>query len=80
MSPIQDEIDAFRKLQPELEAKHMGQWVLIHQHDLVGLYPTFEVAADNAVDRFGAGPFLIRQVGAKPQALPASLAYIRPSA
>jgi len=77
---LQNEIAAFKKLQPELEANHMGRWVLIHQRQLVGHYASFDAAADEAVQRFGRGPFLIRRVGAKPVALPASLAYTRPSA
>lgn len=77
---LQHEIDAFKKLQPELEAKHMGEWVLICHQQLVGYFASFDAAADDAIERFGSGPFLIRQVGAKPLALPASLAYTRTSA
>lgn len=80
MSPIQDEIEAFNQLKPQLEAEHMGKWALLHDRQLIGLYVSFDAAADIAVDRFGSGPFLIRQIGAKPTPLPASLAYKRPSA
>jgi hypothetical protein len=78
MSPLDGEIDTFRRLLPQLEAKHKGQWVLIHHHTLIGTYQAFDAAADEAVRRFGSGPFLIRQIGARPVALPASLAYTRP--
>lgn len=80
MSPIQDEIALFKSRQSEFEATHMGKWVLICKRQLIGFYASFDVAADDAVRQFGSGPFLIRQVGAKPQALPASLAHSRPSA
>lgn len=80
MSNIQDEIAAFQEMQSKLEADHMGQWVLIHQRALVNVYASFEVAADDAVSRFGGGPFLIRQVGAPPITLPASVMYHRSDA
>lgn len=80
MSTIEDEIEAFEKMRSELEAKHMGQWVLIYERALVNLYESFEGAADDAVSRFGRGPFLIRQVGAQPMPLPVSVMYHRRSA
>jgi hypothetical protein len=77
---IQDEIGAFEKMRPSLEAEHLGRWVLIHERKLIGVYDSFEVAADEAVVRFGSGPFLIRQVGAPPITLPVSVMYHRPNA
>ena len=41
-------------------------------HELVGLYDTFDAAAADAVKRFGSGPYLMRQIGAPPVTLPAS--------
>ena len=75
MNTIQMEIDAFEQLRPDLEAEHMGQWVLVHAGEVIGFYETFEQAADHAVRTFGSGPFLIRQVGAEPITLPASVMY-----
>lgn len=69
----------FEAHQREFEAEHMGDWVLIHGNDIVGFYSSFELAAADAVKRFGKGPFLIRQVGAGPITLPASVMY-RPHA
>jgi hypothetical protein len=80
MTDIQKEIEAFKAIQAQLEAEHMAKWVLIFHRELVGVYPSFDTAADVAIQRFGSGPFLIRQVGAQPVAVPASLAYARPSA
>jgi len=80
MSNIHDEIEAFRQMKSKLEADHMGQWVLIHEGQLVALFPSFEVAADEAVRRFGSGPFLIRQIGAPAITLPASVIYHPPGA
>jgi hypothetical protein len=75
MAEIKDEIVAYETLQPELEEKHTGKWVLIFHRELVGIYESFELAAEDAVKRFGSGPYLIRQVGAPPVTLPASVMY-----
>lgn len=75
MSEIDVEIAAFEKMRPELEAHHMGKWVLLHDEKLVKVYDSFEQATEDAVHRFGRGPFLIRQVGAPPVVLPASVMY-----
>jgi hypothetical protein len=75
MADVQADIEAYEKVQKELEASHMGKWVLFHDLALVAVYDTFEDAAKDAVTRFGRGPFLIRQIGAPPVALPASVMY-----
>jgi Family of unknown function (DUF5678) len=72
---VQTEIAAYTKMQVELESKYMGKWVLFHNQALVSVYETFEEAAREAVLKFGRGPYLIRQVGASPITLPASLMY-----
>ena len=79
MPSLQREIEAFKRLQRDLEADHMGQWVLFHDEQVIGFYASFEIVADEAVKRFGNGPFLIRQIGAEPITLPASVMY-RPHA
>jgi len=80
MADIRDEIAAFETMQAQLEAEHLGKWVVIYDRRLIGLFGSFDSAADEAIARFGSGPFLIRQLGATPVSLPASLAYTRPSA
>ncbi len=78
MADLQSEITAFSKTQQELEEKHMGKWVLFHDLLLAGVYESFEDAAKDAINRFGRGPYLIRQVGASTVTLPASVMF-RPS-
>jgi hypothetical protein len=80
MSIIREEIAAFEAMQAKLEADAFGKWVLFHHRQLIGTFASFDAAADDAVAKFGSGPFLIRQVGARPVAVPASLAYAKPSA
>jgi len=72
---IHDEIAAYDKLRQNLEADHTGEWALVYNRELVSLFDSFESAAEEAVKRFGRGPYLIRQVGAPPVTLPASVMY-----
>ena len=69
------EIPAYDRMRADLEANHMGRWVVVRNAERVGIYDTFEDAAASAVQRFGRGPYLIRQVGAPPLTLPASVLY-----
>jgi hypothetical protein len=72
---INEEITAYNELRQALEADHMGEWALVHNRELVSLFDSFEAAAEEAVRLFGRGTYLIRQVGAPPVSLPASLMY-----
>ena len=78
MGELKGEIDAFERMRVKLEAEHNGQWVLFHHQKLVSVHDSFQVAADTGVRQFGRGPFLIRQVGAPPPKLPASVMYHLP--
>jgi hypothetical protein len=75
MADLNAEIAAFERMREDLEAQSMGKWALVHDEKLFDLYESFELAAESAVHNFGAGPYLIRQIGAPPLALPASLVY-----
>jgi len=63
MTALRRDIEAYDRARPELEAKHRGKWVVFHSGSFVGAYREFESAASEAVERFGSGPYLIRQVG-----------------
>ncbi len=75
MSTLTEEISAYEEMQRTLEGDHFGKWVVIHDKELTGVYDSFELAAETAVERFGSGPYLIREVGAPPVTLPASVLY-----
>jgi hypothetical protein len=75
MEDIKSNIAAYQAMQQELEEKHMGKWVLFHSNSLVAVHESFDSAAEDAVKRFGRGPYLIRQVGAPPITLPASVMF-----
>ena len=75
MTALSDEIAAYERMRNGLETDHFGEWALVHRETLVGTYESFEVAADDAIQRFGKGPYLIRQIGVPTRALPASVLY-----
>ena len=77
MAKLSEEITAYEAMRVELEADYFGKWVVVHDRQLVGTYGAFEPAADDAVTKFGRGPYLIRQVGQPPLVLPASVLYPR---
>jgi len=73
--PLEVELRAYEAHRGELEEHHRGKFVVFHGEEFVGAYDTLDAAATEAVRRFGRGPYLIRQVGAPPIALPASVMY-----
>ncbi|MDE0330493.1 MAG: hypothetical protein OXL41_01510 [Nitrospinae bacterium] len=75
MDALDNDIAAFEKMRERLEAQHLGKWVVFHQEEFIGTFDSFHDAAQVAVKKFGAGPYLIRQIGARPQSLPASVLY-----
>ena len=75
MAGLSKELAAYAEMRDYLETDYLGQWVVVHSGELVGTYGTFEKAADEAVRKFGRGPYLIRQVGAGPITLPAGVLY-----
>lgn len=75
MSKLRDEIAAYETMRQDLEADHLGKWALVHDKILVDVFDDFHRAAVDAVRQFGRGPYLIRQIGAFPSPLPASLFY-----
>ena len=75
MANIEKEVIAYEHLREMLEADHMGEWVVVHDEELVGTYETFTIAADDAAQKFGNGPYLIRQVGAEPTRLSSTIMY-----
>jgi hypothetical protein len=72
---LETEIAAFERQRGELEKHYRGKFVVFRGEDLVGAFDTFDNAAREAVSRFGPGPYLIRQVGAPPPVMPASVMY-----
>ncbi len=43
-------------------ADRQGQFVLIRGRDILGFYPCHDDALEAGYDRFGSGPFLVKQI------------------
>ncbi len=69
------DISAFNKMEADLKSAHNGMWVLIFNGVDEGVFDSFELTAENAVKRFGSGPYLIRRIGAPAPTLPASVLF-----
>jgi hypothetical protein len=72
---LEKEIAAFNAQRDDLERKQNGKWVVFHDATIAGVFDSFSDAAKDAVEKFGRGPYLIRQVGASESAIPASIMY-----
>lgn len=72
---IDKEIAAYERLAAQLERDHMGKWILMHNEKVVGMFESSSDAAVEAVTKFGRGPYLIRQIGAPPVIMPASVMF-----
>lgn len=70
MADLDVELAAYRSQLFDLENQFFGKWVLFHGAERVGIFDAFEAAAGEAVERFGRGPYLIREIGAPPVSLP----------
>ena len=75
MEALDKEIAFYESKKNDLEKEHTGEWVLVHGDQIISFYKSFEAAAEEAVQKFGSGPYLIRQVGAPSLVLPASVMY-----
>ena len=75
MTTLSSQISAYEAMRDVLESDYFGRWVVFHGGELVDTYESFEEAAEEAVRRFGRGPYLIRQVGAPPVSLRAPTLY-----
>jgi hypothetical protein len=75
MAELKHEIAAYEAIRADLEANSLGQWALVRDQKLVGIFVSFDEAAKQAVHQFGRGPYLIRQVGAPSISMPASVMY-----
>ena len=63
MTALDDDIAAFDEMKADLEAHHLGEWVVFHDGRYVEAFADFQSAASAAVERFDMGPYLIRQMG-----------------
>ena len=75
MIELSRQIAVYEEMQPALEMDHFGKWVVIYNEELIGTFETDQDALNDAICRFGRGPYLIRQIGAPAIPPLASLIY-----
>ena len=59
---LKEELEYFISVKEELLKHYKGQFALIKGKELIGTYTTWEEAFNDAVERFGNAPFLIKPV------------------
>jgi predicted aspartyl protease len=60
---LETEVRAFEAQREELERHYKGDFVIFHGEECIPAFDSLDAAAQEAVRRFGRGPYLIRQVG-----------------
>ena len=65
-SSLVTEMRTFDARRADFERTYSGKFIVIKGEEVVGAWDTLSAAADEAVRRFGRGPYLIRQVGGQP--------------
>jgi hypothetical protein len=73
--PLEAEIKAFEARKGDLEKTYPGKFVLFKGSEFIGAWDTINAAAAEAIKLYGRGPYLIRQVGAPPPNVPASVLF-----
>lgn len=73
--PLETEIKTFEARKSDLEQTYPGKFVVFKGSDFIGAWDNLNTAAGEAIKMFGRGPYLIRQVGAPPPNLPASVMF-----
>lgn len=59
---LEEDLDLYFEIRPDLIQSALNQFVLIHNSELIGVYPTLDQALADAASRFDPGTFLIKQV------------------
>ena len=63
MRVLEQETAIFESRRDEFKRDHNMKWVVIHGEEVAGFFFDLQEAACVAVDRFGRGPYLIKQIG-----------------
>jgi hypothetical protein len=64
---IQTEAEAFRAMHAELREKYLGQYVALHERQVVDHDPDFQSLHHRIRQRFGRRPVLLRRVDTGPE-------------
>ena len=74
-NPLARELALYEAYRHGFEEKHRWEWIVIHGEEVVGFYTDFQDAAEVTVERYGRGPYLIRQIGVPRPSLPSSVRF-----
>lgn len=66
---LERELEHFLSIKEELLKHYKGQFVLIKDKEVIGTYTTWEEAFNEAVEKFGNVPFLIKPVQEKEETI-----------
>ena len=72
VTTLEQEIDAYEAMRADLEEKYFDKWIIMRNSKVAGAFDSSEECIQFAVEEFGRGPYLIRQVGEPPMRLPTS--------
>ena len=61
---LDEQIAVYESMREDLERDHMGEWIVMREGTVAGYFETHWDATEAAVQRFGDGPYLIREIGA----------------
>ena len=62
---MESDLAFYAQIKQDLLATAPGQWALIHNGELVEVYPTYEEAYAVATAQFGSDPVLIKEIVAE---------------
>ena len=60
---LEQELETYRRELPRL-LEDEGRFVLVHGHEVAGVFSTFEDAMAAGYDRYGLDPFLVHKIQA----------------
>ena len=63
MTVLEKEIEVYESMQNELELNHFGNWVVLQNKELRGLYDSIEDVGSRPIKNYGKGVHQIRRVG-----------------
>ena len=67
LTKIDAEIEAYQRLHPLLRQTHVGQWVAVHEQQLVDFDIDRAALYQRVRQKYGLRPVLIRQVAEQPE-------------
>jgi hypothetical protein len=67
LTKIDTEIESYRRLHPMLRQAHFGQWVAVHEQQLVDFDIDRAALYQRVRQKYGLRPVLIRQVAEQPE-------------